>query len=222
MAKPQWATPERQRHLVHLWQKYIQYCLLGHRLCPYLDHFMTRDVTMVWQSEFKEQEGMDSSGNRTGKMLTVRKTRKVPFYSEEYPQRLYNKVADAAKDSWKAEDRDRRSFEHYLEQQPLNDGTYGKYGSRFDPVARDAFFATRSEYYLVGIGVSALTHKRVALIRVPSTSVHLFVDCGDTVQEVSKHAKRKMKRYGKVPANDKTIDQKCKQAVRAWYAKHKR
>jgi hypothetical protein len=89
----------------------------------------------------------------------------------------------------------------------LNDCTHGKWGSRFDPV---------------GVGVSVLTHKKVALIRVPSTSVHLFVDCGDTVQELSKYASRKMKRYGKVPAMYKTIDQKCNEAVRAWYAKHQR
>jgi hypothetical protein len=222
MAKPQWATPERQRHLVELFNKYIGYCLLGHRVCSNLEHYMTRDVKMVWESEFKEEEGLDKSGNRTGVMLTVRETKKVPFYSEKYPQRLYNKVAEAAKDSWKAEDRDRRSFEHYLEQQTLNDGTYGKYGSTFDPVARDAFFATRPEYYLVGMGVSALTHQRVALIRVPSTSVHLFVDCRDTVQELSKNAKRKMKRYGKVPTRYKTIDDNCKAAVRAWYGKHQR
>jgi hypothetical protein len=74
---------------------------------------------------------------------------------------------------------------------------------------------------MVGMGINALTHQRVALIRVPSTFVHLFVDCSDTVQELSKNARRKMKRYGQVPKLYKTIDDKCKQAVRDWYAKQR-
>jgi hypothetical protein len=197
-------------------------CLEGHRACSDLSHYIVDDeVKMVWVSEFKEQEGLDKSGNRTGVMLTVRETKKVPVKVESYLARMYNKVTEAAIDSWKAEDRDRRSYEWRLEQQPLNDGTYGKYGSRFDPVARDVYFQNRPEYYLVGMGVSALTHQRVALIRVPNTSAHLFVDCSDTVQELSKNAKRKMKRYGRVPAMYKTIDEKCKQAVRDWYAKQR-
>jgi hypothetical protein len=183
MAMPQWSTPERQRHLVLLFHKYIGYCLLGHRVCPNLDHFLTRDVKMQWVSEIKEEEGMDRSGNRTGIFVKVRKSKKVPVYSEEYPARLYNKVAEAAIDSWKAEDRDRRSYEWHLEQQQIVDGTYGKYGSTFDPVARDVYFQNRPEYYLVALGVNALTHRRVALIRIPSTFVYLFVDCSSIVQE---------------------------------------
>jgi hypothetical protein len=173
---------------------------------------------MTLVSTFKEEEGLDKSGNRTGVMMTVRETKKVAYYSEPYLARLYNKVSEAAIDSWKAEDRDRRSYEWHLEQQQLVDGTYGKYGSRFDPVARDVYFQNRPEYYMVGMGVNALTHKRVALIRIPSTFVHLFVDCSDTVQELSKNAKNKWKRYGKVPAMYKTIDDNCKAAVRARFA----
>jgi hypothetical protein len=174
---------------------------------------------MEWVSEIKEEEGMDRSGNRTGIFVKVRKSKKVPVYSGPYLARLYNKVAEAAIHSWIAEDRDRRSYEWHLEQQQLIDGTYGKYGSTFDPVARDVYFQNRPEYYLVALGVNALTHQRVALIRIPSTFVHLFVDCSSIVQEVSKHAKRKAKRYNKVngvPMQE--IDHLCKAAVRAWYA----
>jgi hypothetical protein len=109
-------------------------------------------------------------------------------------QREYQKLAEAAIESWKDEDRERRNYEWKLEQQQILDGTYGKYGTSFDPVARDAFFATRPEYYLVSIGVNAFTYQRVALIRIPSTSVYLFVDLSDAVQELSKNASRESRR----------------------------
>src|SRR5919106_662807 len=136
MAKPQWSTPERQRHLVQLFQKYGNYCLLGHRTCPNLKHYITRDVKMVWETEVNEEPGMDRSGNKTGIMVKVHKSQKVPLYSEPYLARLYNKVSEAAIHSWVAEDRDRSSYKWKQEQQTTNDGTYGKYGSTFDPVAR--------------------------------------------------------------------------------------
>jgi hypothetical protein len=127
---------------------------------------------------------------------------------------LYNPVIEGIIESWRAEDRERRSYEWKLFELQLNDGTYGKYGSSFDPVARDVFFTTRPEYYLVGIGVSPFTPKQVALIRVPSTFVHLFVDCGGAVQEVNKNARRKMKRYGKVSGLYKTVHDRCTEAAR--------
>jgi hypothetical protein len=61
---------------------------------------------------------------------------------------------------------------------------------------------------MVAMDVSLFIHKWLGLIRIPSTFVHLFVDCGDTVQELSKHARRKMKRYGKIPARYKTVEDK--------------
>jgi hypothetical protein len=219
MASPLWSTPQRRQHLVKLFHQYGNKCLRGHPVCRDTSHYDTRDVKMVWESEEKWQEGRNEYGEPTGVYQRVRKSKKVPFYSEPYPARLYNKVAEACIESWKAEDRERRSFEWKLEQQTLHDGTYGKYGSTFDPVARDVFFSTRPEYYLVAMGVNAFSFDRVALIRIPSTSVHLFVDVGGAVQEVSKNARRKALRHRKLSGalKDK-IDENCKAAVRAWHA----
>ena len=133
---------------------------------------------------------------------------------------LYNPVLEGIIESWKAEDRERRAYEWHLEQQQIIDGTYGKYGSTFDPVARDVFVNSRPEYYLVAVGVNPFTYRRVALVRIPSTFIHLFVDVRHTVQGVSKNAKRKAKRYGK--GTNKvlmaTIDESCRLAVRDWWA----
>lgn len=132
--------------------------------------------------------------------------------------RHYDEIRENVIDSWKAEDREREAYEWKLEQRQIVDGTYGKYGTTFDPVARDVYMAERPEYYLVGLGVSPFTYKRVALVRIPSTFVHLFVEVGEAVQSVSKNAQRKAKRYGKLTANLRTIDEACLAAVRDWWA----
>ncbi len=123
-------------------------------------------------------------------------------------------------DSWKAEDRERRSYEWKLEQRQIQDGTYGRFGGRFDPVARDVFVNERPEYYLVGLGVNPFTYQRVALVRIPSTFIHLFVDVGGVLQEVSKNARRKVLRHGRKPgkALDTKIHEKCRLAVADWWA----
>jgi hypothetical protein len=126
-------------------------------------------------------------------------------------------------DSWKAEDRERRAYEWKLEQRQIIDGTYGQYGTTFDPVARDVYVNSRPAYYLVGMGVNPFTYQRVALVRIPSTFVHLFVDVGSavkSVQGVSKNAKRKAVRHGKIRqgALMAEIDQLCKAAVADWWS----
>ena len=217
MTLPQWSTSQRRKHLIELFRKYGNQCLQGHPVCPHIKHYNARNVKMEWMSEGVRVEGRSKSGDRTGIFRTEWKKRQAPVYSD-YPARLYNKMAEGAIESWKAEDRERRSYEWKLEQQQILDGTYGKYGSTFDPVARDVYVNDRPEYYLVGMGVSPFNFKRVALIRIPSTHVHLFVEVGSAAQEVSKNARRKAKRYGKVSGLYNTIEQTCKAAVADWWA----
>ncbi|HZA21238.1 MAG TPA: hypothetical protein VFA32_01285, partial [Dehalococcoidia bacterium] len=127
-------------------------------------------------------------------------------------------------DSWKAEDRERRNYECKLEQQQILDSTYGRYGTTFDPVARDVFVNSRPSYYLVGLGVNPFTYQRVALVRIPSTFIHLFVDVGTAVQDVSKNARCKALRHGKVRngALMAKIDELCKLAVEDWWSVKRR
>ena len=88
-------------------------------------------------------------------------------------------------------------------------------------MARDVYVNGRPSYYLVGLGVNPFTYKRVALVRIPSTSIHLFVDIpGPPIQEISKNAKRKAARYGKHTVAYQTrerLDDMCKLAVRDWW-----
>jgi hypothetical protein len=82
--------------------------------------------------------------------------------------------------------------------QTMPTGEMGRFGSRFDPVARDVFMAQRPDYYLIGHGISAWTKKRVVVVRIPSTFIYLFINLSAT--RLSRNARHKIKRYGKWPA----------------------
>lgn len=124
-------------------------------------------------------------------------------------------------EEWKAEDRDRRLYEWKLEQRTIHTGEKGRWGRRFDPVTRDVFMANQPEYYLVGLGVDALNFKRVALVRIPSTQIHLFVDVSraGTFRRLSKNQRRKIVRYGASPPADVMgeIRSLCQEAVEDWW-----
>ena len=121
--------------------------------------------------------------------------------------------------SWVDEDRERCNYEWKLEQRTIHTGELGRFKRRFDPVARDVFANERPEYYLVGLGVDAFTFKRVALVRIPSTYQHLFVDVSQATRPLSKSKRRKIARYGATPPAEAmvTIKQLCQEAVRDWW-----
>ena len=100
-------------------------------------------------------------------------------------------------DFWKSEDRDFRSYRNKLEAASLNDGTYGRWGSDFDPVALNEHHRVQPVYYLVREGVDGLTLRRIAQIRIPSTYIHLFVDVHGLPEKIGKNARKKHRLYGK-------------------------
>jgi hypothetical protein len=220
MAKlPQWSTPERRKHLVKLAVRARQsngFCAFGHQDCTVPEHSYYDRLLVEHTDTSYTLIGLHNGDSVP--MMVKRDYVRSEIVLDDKGNLVEGPYLKGLIDFWKAEDRERRSYEWELEQRQLNDGTYGKYGSRFDPVARDAFFANRPEYYLVAMGVNPLTHRRVALVRVPSTFVHLFVDCGGgTVREVSKHAKRKAKRYGKAGAYYQTVHDRCTRAIRHYW-----
>ena len=217
MSQPKWSTPQRREHLVKLFQAYGNQCLQGHPVCPDITHYVAHESRVEWRSTPDIMEFQTRAGENTNVFVQAWKREQVRVETP-YLARLYDEVRENVIESWKAEDRERDSFEWKLEQQQIVDGAYGQYGSTFDPVARDVYMASRPEYYLVGMGVSPFTYQRVALIRIPSTHVHLFVEVGPAVQEVSKNAQRKARRYNKLSGTLQTIDEVCKAAVRDWWA----
>lgn len=284
--KPQWATPERQEHLVRLFAQYQNRCKQGHATCPDLRHHYggcavehesvrTRELRQRIQNltdpavkqqarlqTFKRmqepQTPYDPEPDQIMALLSVAE-RKRPMqlsneqrqldnelaklraecsipehYFEhllramfdetplEIPLSYYRKVSEGAIEAWKADDREERSYLWKLEQQQILDGTYGRYGSDFDPVARDVYHQQQPAYYLLGFGIGAESKKRIAVIRVPSTYIRLYVEVADAFQgvSISKNKKRKMARYqaGPPAAIWERIDSLCSQAVDGYWA----
>lgn len=297
--KPQWATPERQEHLLELFVKHQNRCRQGHPACPDLRHhyqwcgvqhetprtkrlakrqleleeanILSRDdparrydktdplnkgsrdpeervrmlelkkVYEALQAEYARlsedcpdvQHYMEHvhraifgdapltvAYQHTEKVRDGMEARVVHKAGKSLPLPAYKKHSEGAIDSWKAEDREERLFLWKLEQQHINDGTYGQYGSDFDPVARDVYYQDKQPvYFFLGFGVSAVSKQRIAIIRVPSTSMRLHIEVSQAFKGVSKNAKRQMARYGKPSGKIwEQIDTLCKEAVSAWWA----
>ncbi|MDY6912057.1 MAG: hypothetical protein SVM79_06875 [Chloroflexota bacterium] len=105
---------------------------------------------------------------------------------------------------WQAEQREM----HFLNER-------GKLGSQFDSVAKEVFYAKQPLYYVEGLGISGLTFKPFAKVRLSSSYTCLHVDISHAVKGISKNRKRKAIRYGKLPYELwNTIDQTCSLAVK--------
>jgi hypothetical protein len=131
---------------------------------------------------------------------------------------LSDAAVEEAIATWKADDREQRALDWKREQQAILDGTYGTYGSRFDPVARDQFFAQRPAYYLKATGIDGMHGRPVAVVRVPSTSIYLYVNCAAAFVKATKNQRRLARRRGK-PVQAVTVEQLCQQAVQLWWNK---
>ena len=282
---PQWATPERQRHLVKLFGQHQNRCKEGHLACPDLRHHYAgcavehesvrtkellgdiraleaaapeREVPSP-QEKLIEDKRMRTFS--TGQCMTqyparerkrsillaqaqnllddelarLRADCQIPeHYFEhmlramfddapaEIPLTYYRKMSEGAIDAWKADDREERSQLRKLEAEHIHDGTYGRWGSDFDPVTRDVYYQERPTYYMMGFGVSAESKQRIAVIRVPSTYIRLYVNVAPAFQDVSisRNKRRKMARYQSGPPAPvwERIDTLCSQAVQEYWA----
>jgi len=171
---PQWATPDRQLHLVGLFLDSKGFCVFGHKLCPIPEH-----------------------------------------HYEVYIECL---IAD-----WKADDRLQRQAEWEAERWQMHrvgERRYPLHG-QFSAVSKDIFFAEQPLYYLAGLGISGLTFKPFAKIRLSSSFVNLYISLGDTLKGLSKSKRRKAIRYGKpLPYDiDREIVNICRLAVRHYLEK---
>lgn len=170
---PQWATPDRQTHLVKLFLNSKGFCVFGHKLCPIPEH-----------------------------------------HYEVYIEYLI--------DDWKADDRAQRLAEWQAEQRRLHlvgERRYPLHG-QFSAVSKDIFFAEQPLYYLAGLGISGLTFKPFAKIRLSSSFAVLYINLGDTLKGLSKSKRRKAIRYGKPLSYDidRQIANICRVAVRHYLA----
>jgi hypothetical protein len=119
---------------------------------------------------------------------------------------------------WSRDDRAQRQAEWEAERRQLHSLGERRYPLRgqFSTISQDIFFAEQPQHYLEGLGISGLTFKPFAKVRIASSYMRLFVDLGDALKGVSKTKKRKAIRYGKAlpPMVQKRIELLCSLAVR--------
>lgn len=110
--------------------------------------------------------------------------------------RLFDRVMADRIDDYKAEDtalwaKERRAM-HDLGE------SLRYYRGRWNAIAKDIYFTNQPTYVNRGIGVSAVTFKPVAKVRISSSYWYLYIDIPieSAFRIVSKNAKRKAIRYG--------------------------
>lgn len=208
-----WATPDRKARLIQIQEEFGDQCLKGHRFCPVQEHWewvRTRAewtaVPTVYPVVDKATGGIRRDVFRNG-WLPVQ----MPVYEVELASLGDAKVEEIIA-SWVTEDRQAAADERRRAGQTLNDGMFGKYGSRFDPVARDVYAQGKAEYYLVAMGMDGVHFSPVAVVKIPGTEIQLHVDVSKAFRTRSQ--RRHARRHGKPEV---TIETLCHQAVQAWW-----
>ena len=133
------------------------------------------------------------------------------------PEHHYEIYIDDLVADWIADDRAQRQAEYQAEfeaRHSTHERTYPLHG-RFSGIGQDIYYDNQPEFYLEGLGISGLTFKPFAKLRLASSYIRLHVDLEDILKPVSKSQKRKAIRYGKIPTDlqDKIHD-RCWQAVK--------
>ena len=222
-AMPKWVTPERQAHLVRLWAQFGNKCLLGHQTCSNLDHYIYREPKAVKVAKPVIVPCQDSNGepirDKHGEPIHIILYRALTsVIYEEKQARLYELKSERQIDTWQADDRGQRQAELKAERRQMHSLGERRYPlrGRFSNIAQDIFFDRQAQHYLEGLGISGLTFKPFAKVRIASSYMCLFVELGDTLKAVSKSKRRKAIRYGKAlpPDTQRRIDILCSLAVR--------
>jgi len=102
--------------------------------------------------------------------------------------------------NWVAEDRARRQAEWEAERKALHSLAERRYPLRgqFSTISKDIFYAEQPQFYIDGIGISGLTFRPFAKIRMASSYMRLHIDLSDSLKNTSKNARRKALRYGRL------------------------
>jgi len=136
------------------------------------------------------------------------------------PEHHYEIYVDGLIADWVADDRAEAQAEWKAEHRAIHNlAERGPLRGVFNATGRDAFYAAQPLYYLMGLGISGLTFRPFAKVRLASSFMALHVELGDTLRRASKNRRRKAIRYGKpLPkAVADEVEAKCRQAVRQYH-----
>ena len=230
---PQWMTAERLTKLAELCERDDHLCLKGHARCPDKSHYQ-------WVTPHQETVAMPVKHPVLDKATGgIRRDVTRPGWAPEQvtvwaweSAYLHEATVEETIATWQADDREQRALDWKREQQAILDGTYGSYGRlavtgrdgvvrpQLDPVSRDQFMAQRPEYYLMATGMDGVHARPVAVVRVPSTSIYLYLDVSAAFVKPTKSQRKNARRRGKpVQEVTVTVEQLCQEAVQLWWNK---
>lgn len=222
MAKfPKWVTPSRQTYLVKLWNEYGNQCLYGHTACPIASHYVYLEpkavtVPVPIKLACHDREGKPIKKDGKQVYLTIYGAKTV---TAQVPKiaRLYELKSESIIKDWQANDREQDSIDWQAEREVIHSLAERRHPIRgqFSSIGKDIFYTEQPAYYLLGLGISGLTFKPFARIRLASSYLHLFIDIGDTLKGMGKNKRRKAMRYGKALPVEKQreLNQVCNLAV---------
>jgi hypothetical protein len=134
------------------------------------------------------------------------------------PEHYYEVYIEGLIADWQADDRQQDTADWQEERKRLHSLAERRYPIRgqFSSIAKDIYFAEQPLFYLLGYGISGLTFKPFARVRLASSFVNLYVDLGDSLKQLSKNKRRKAIRYGKALPTEKQreVEQVIRLAVK--------
>ena len=218
---PKWATNERQAQLLDLWAKYGNRCLLGHTACDDFQHYVYHRPKPLFGIKPKPIKCVDRYGNpildKEGNPLWTVEYETIPHWVTN-PEviRLYDlRLAEVIGD-WIAEDKQAKAYERKAISRLLHTiPEVGKLRGQFNAISRDIYHESQPTYFIECLGISGLTFKPFAKVRIASSYVRLHVDLKAPLTSVSKNRKRKFIRYGKglPPEVEKEVELTCNRAI---------
>ena len=134
------------------------------------------------------------------------------------PEHHYSIFIEYLIADWKADDKAQDTAEWQAERKALHSLGERRFPLRgqFSNISKDIFFDQQPLFDVLGMGVSGLTYKPFAKVRLSSSYVYLYVDLAHALKGVSKAKRRKAIRYGKALPIEKQreVEQLCRLAVR--------
>jgi len=115
------------------------------------------------------------------------------------PQHHYGLFIEDLIADWKQADREQRQAEWFAELKAihsLGERTFPLRG-QFSAISKEIWGGSQPLFYLQGLGMSGITLKPFAKVRLTSSYMRLYINLGDALRKVSKSKRRKAIRYGK-------------------------
>ncbi len=211
MSKGKWATPERQAELIRLFLESNGFCVYGHSPCmgkwqkivTPVCQWGKRCNSPVNDGELCRYKPDDGKPHLPCHVFHAVKLGWHCAYGD-YPcykpyECHYELVQARLIREWGNDSRSQTNARWQAERRQLHSLAERRepVRGRFNAISRDIILDRQPAYYLDGIGISGLTFKPFAKVRIASTYMNLHIDLGDSLRAMSKNKRRKAIRYGK-------------------------